>query len=171
MYVSDSNSTVAAGEALQPSRAQSDKPIRVAPKPKKRQKRAQNVFLDDRGFPDESDEFDYLTHSVDGGPILRKLKYPAPDINGDVDPDFLSVLDPDRHEATLRSSLDLSHLPLSTQERVYALVREFWSVCFYTKGYSVPVKNYECVIDTGSARPIAIKGIHYGENKAKYMST
>jgi hypothetical protein len=31
------------------------------------------------------------------------------------------------------------------------------------------VKNYECIIDTGSARPIAIKGIRYGENEAKYM--
>ena len=101
--------------------------------------RSQNVFLDDRGFPDESDKFDYLAHSVDGGPILRKLKHPAPDLNGEVDPWFLSVFDPDVHETTLRLSLDLSHLPLNTQEKVYALVREFWSV-FDTKGYSVPVK-------------------------------
>ena len=125
---------MAAGEDSLSSRARSKTPIRVAHKPKKRQKRAQNVFLDDRGFPDESDEYDYLAHSVDGGPILRKLKYPAPDMDGAVDPDFLSVFDPDKHEATLRSSLDLSHLPLSTQERVYALIREFWSV-FDTKGY------------------------------------
>ncbi len=29
----------------------------------------------------------------------------------------------------------------------------------------VPVRNYECVIDTGSARPIAVKKILYGERE------
>ncbi len=40
---------------------------------------------------------------------------------------------------------------------------------FDEKGMFVPVKNYECVIDTGSARPIAVKNILYGKLEIKYM--
>jgi hypothetical protein len=47
-------------------------PIQVTPKPK-RQRRLKNIFLDDRGFPDQFDKFDQLLHNFDGGPVLRKL--------------------------------------------------------------------------------------------------
>jgi hypothetical protein len=47
-------------------------PIQVAPKPKC-QKQLQSVFLDNRGFPDQSDKFDQLLHKIDEGPVLRKL--------------------------------------------------------------------------------------------------
>ena len=50
-------------------------PIRVADKSKGR-RRIKNVFIDDCGFPDQSDEFDVLLHNIDGGPVLRKLKHP-----------------------------------------------------------------------------------------------
>jgi hypothetical protein len=142
-------------------------PIRVAHKPK-RQKRFHNVFYDDRGFPDQSDEFNYLLHSVDGGPVLRKLQHPAPDLEGPVDPNFLLVFNPDVHESQLRDELDLSHFSLDVQDWIYDLIREFWSV-FDSKGVTVPVKFYECVIDTGSAWLIAIKKIHYGENETVIM--
>ena len=46
-------------------------PIRPAAKPKRGSKR-KNVFTDDRGFPDQSDEFDTLLRNVDGGTVLRK---------------------------------------------------------------------------------------------------
>ena len=65
------------------ARAEEGMPIRVAPKAK-RQKRLQNVFLDDRGFPDQSNEYDHLLHNIDGGPVLRKLKHPALDSNAPV---------------------------------------------------------------------------------------
>jgi hypothetical protein len=45
-------------------------PIRVSPKPPKG-KRRKNAFIDDRGFPDQSDELDTLLHSMHGEPILR----------------------------------------------------------------------------------------------------
>ena len=87
-----------------PVSAHATEPIRVAHKPK-RQKRLNNVFYDDRGFPDQSDKYDYLLHSVDGGPVLRKLRHPAPDLEGPVDPSFLSVFNPDVHESQLREEL------------------------------------------------------------------
>ena len=55
-------------------------PIRVAPK-FKRGKRPLNVFQDDRGFPDQSDEFDQLLSDIDGGPILRKRRHITPSLD------------------------------------------------------------------------------------------
>jgi len=135
-----------------------DAPIRVAHKPK-RQKQVHNIFCGDRGFPDQSDEFDYLLHNVDGRPILRKLLHPPPDLDSEVDPLFLSTFDPAVHETRMREELDLSHLLLEVQNQVFRRVREFWSV-FDSKGVTVPVKDYECVIDTGTNRPIAIEKMY-----------
>ncbi len=59
---------------LQPSAP----PIRVTPKMRGNSSKRRNVFMDDRGFPDQSNEFDSLLHNVNGGTILRKHKHPAP---------------------------------------------------------------------------------------------
>ena len=142
-------------------------PIRVAPKPKRR-KRTNNVFLDDRGFKDLSDDYDHVLHDVDGGPILRKLRHPAPALDADIDPAFHSLFVPAKHEDQMRKDLDLSHLDPDLQEKIYAIIRIYWSV-FDEKGVFVPVKNYECVIDTGTARPISVKKILYGERETIIM--
>jgi hypothetical protein len=68
----------------------------------------------------------------------------------------------------MRGDLDLSHLEPDVQEQVYSIIRQFWSV-FDGKGYTVPVKNYECIIDTGTAAPIAVKKINYGEHEIPIM--
>ena len=83
-------------------------PIRVAPKAKQR-KRFQNVFLDDRGFSDQSDDYNHVLHNIDGGPVLRKLKHPVPDLNAPVDPAFYSEFIPEMHKAQMRQDVDLSH--------------------------------------------------------------
>jgi len=62
----------------------------------------------------------------------------------------------------MRNAMDLSHLDPAIQEKLYQIIRDYWSV-FDDKGVFVPMKNYECVIDTGSARPIAVKKILYGK--------
>jgi hypothetical protein len=41
------------------------------------------------------------------------------------------------------------------------LIQKYYSV-FADKGQFVPVKDYSCMIDTGFAKPIAFKKIHYG---------
>jgi hypothetical protein len=68
----------------------------------------------------------------------------------------------------MRKDMDLSHLLSALQETLYSIIRDHWSV-FDEKGVFVPVKNYECVIYTGTAWPIAIKKIHYGKHKTKIM--
>ncbi len=141
-------------------------PIRVAAKNKSRGK-LRNAFMDDHGFPDQSDEYDTLLHNVDGGPILRKLKHPAPPLDVH-DPSFHFPFDEALHGERLREQLDLSHLDPSIQLKVTDLIKEFWSV-FNERGVWVPVRNYECVIDTGKAPPIAIKKIQYGPKEIPIM--
>ena len=68
----------------------------------------------------------------------------------------------------MRQEVDLSHLDPDLQEKIYSLIREFWSV-FDSKGIFVPVKYYKCIIDTGDARPIAVKKILYGKRKTVIM--
>ena len=68
----------------------------------------------------------------------------------------------------MRQDVDLSHLDPDLQERIYSLIQEFWSV-FDGKGVFVLVKNYKCIIDTGDARPIAVKKILYGERETVIM--
>ena len=124
--------------------------------------------MDDRGFPDQSDEYNHVLHNIDGGPILRKLKHPVPDLNAPVDPAFYSEFIPEKHKAQISQDVDLSHLASNLQDKIYILIREFWSV-FYSKGIFIPVKNYECIIDTGSALPIAVTKILYGKRKTVIM--
>ena len=133
-------------------------PIWVAPKAKQR-KRLQHVFLDNRGFPDQSNNYDQVLHDIGGGPGLRKLKHHVLDLKAPFDPAFFLDFIPEKHAAQMRQEVDLSHLDPDLQERIYSLIREFWSV-FDSKGIFVPVKYYKCIIDTGNARPvIAVKKI------------
>ena len=157
---SDAASTSSETHAHRPA------PIRVCPKPKRRRK-SENVFLDERGYPDQSDEFDKLLHNVDGGTILRKRKHAAPPLN-DIDPAFASPYVEAKHGERLRKELDVSHLEPSLQTAVTDLIKKYWSV-FDDKGLFVPVKDYECVIDTGIATPIAVKKIHYGPRETPIM--
>ena len=53
-------------------------------------------------------------------------------------------------------------------QRVYALIIKYWSV-FDEWGIFIPVHNYEFVIDTGKASPIAVKKIIHGPNKLLIM--
>jgi hypothetical protein len=61
----------------------------------------------------------------------------------------------------MRRDLDLSHLDPNVRDQIYAFIIKYWSV-FDEKGVFIPVKNYECVIDTGDAPPIAVKKTFYG---------
>jgi hypothetical protein len=141
-------------------------PIRVAAKNKSR-RRLRNVSVDDRGFPDHSDEYDTLLHNIDGGHILRKLKHPPPPL-AMVDPTFHFPFDECLHGERLCTQLNLSHLHPLVQPKVTALVKKYWSM-FDERGVWVLVWNYECIIDTGAAHPIAIKKIQYGPKELLIM--
>jgi len=118
---------------------------------------SKNIFADDRGYPDLTNDHDTLLHNIDGGSVLRKLRHPALPFDED-DPTFTFTFDETLHGERLRQLLNLSHLDNALQNRIYALVKKYWSV-FDDRGVWVPVRNYECVIDTGDAPPIAVKNI------------
>ncbi len=125
----------------------SGEPIRVACKI--RGKKRPNMFLGNRGYPDQSHKFDVILHNVQGGPILWKRKHAAPPLD-DIDPHFHLQYDEKIHGEKLRTELDLSHLDGTTRDLVYKLLNKYWSV-FDDKGQFVLVKDYKCSIDTGSA--------------------
>jgi len=141
--------------------------IRVAAKGKGGHRRLKNVFAVDRGYPDLTDDHNTLLHNIDGGTVLRKLRHPAPPLD-EVDPSFDFTFDESLHSECLRLQLNLSHLDDALQVRIYALVKKYWSV-FDNRGVWVPVRNYECVIDTGDAPPIAVKNIRYGPKELPIM--
>ena len=131
--------------------------IRVAPNAK-RSRRPQNVFMDDRGYPDLSDEFDTLLHNHTGGHVLRKRKHPAPALD-DIDPTFNHQFDEARHGKLLRETLKVSHLPKRVADRLTILVKKYWPV-FAPEGRFVPVKD--CGVRHRISRPIAVQKRNYG---------
>jgi hypothetical protein len=141
-------------------------PIRVAKKGKCH-RRIKNVFADNRGYPNQSDEYDTLLHNIDGGPVLQKLWHPALPLNK-IDPRFDFTFDDALQGERLRQQLDLSHLDDALQIKIYDLVKRYWSV-FDNRGVWIPVKNYECVIDTGDTPPIAVKNTCYGSKEIPIM--
>jgi hypothetical protein len=68
----------------------------------------------------------------------------------------------------MQRDLNLSHLEPQVSNHVYALVKKYWPV-FDKNGIFVPVKHYECVIDTGDLPPIAVKKIFYGPKETPIM--
>jgi hypothetical protein len=109
------------------------------------------------------------TASTEGGSVLRMLRHPMTNLDGPIDPRFDHPFIPEEHKDIMYKQADLSHLDPDQQEQVYNLIREFWSVLFEERGVFDPVKNYECIINTGTARPIAIKKILYGERETVIM--
>ncbi len=96
-------------------------PIPVTPKPKSRRK-SQNVFYDDCGFPNQSDEFDHLLKNIEGGVILCKKKHPQPplDVNN---PTFNYKFEEALHDAKIKSELLLDHLSPANAAEVVALIK------------------------------------------------
>jgi hypothetical protein len=126
-----------------------------------------NVFLDNRGYPNQFHKFDVILHNIKGGPILCRRIHPSPLIV-DIDPQFLSHYDKARHGAKLQQELNLLHLNSTVRDKVYQLLQKYWSV-FDNKGQFIPVKDYTYLIDTGNARPICIKKINYGLHEIPIM--
>jgi hypothetical protein len=97
--------------------------IRVDPKPK-RSRRLQNMFLDNRGFPDQSNDYDHVLHGTDGGPILWKLRHPQLDLDALVDPFYYLPFIAEKHKDLMRKDIDLSHLDPTLQEKIYTIIPE-----------------------------------------------
>jgi hypothetical protein len=113
-------------------------PICIADKPK-HCKQITNAFVDDRGFPNESEYYDSLLHNINGGPILCKIKHPPPSFD-EADPAFFCAYNKSTHGVQPRKIFDFSHLDPNVHDKVYTLIQKYWSV-FDEKGVLIPVKN------------------------------
>lgn len=103
-----------------------------------------------------------------GEPILRKRRHPAPNLD-DIDPDFDFKYDDALHGDQFREDFTPSpRLTPAQNESLAHLIKQYWAV-FDHRGLFVPVKDYVCDIDTGTATPIAVKGIHYGPHETPIM--
>ena len=98
------------------------------------------------GGQDIHTHYDTLLYNIDGGPVLQKLRHPALPLD-ETDPSFNFLFDEALHGKQLHQLLDLSHLDVALQTRIYNLIKKYWSV-FDDRGVWVLVKNYECVIET-----------------------
>jgi hypothetical protein len=72
------------------------------------------------------------------------------------------VYSKDEHGKRSKNEIDLSHLQPEQNGRLTALIKKYWCV-LNEHGTFVPVRHYQCIIDTGSAAPITVKQIHYGQ--------
>ena len=111
------------------------------------------------------DDFEDMLPEVNGE-FIRKCRHPARLLD-DIDPAFNTKFDPTIHSKDLKE-LKTGHLPPDNSSKLIALVKEFWCV-FDKKGLLVPVKDYECVIDTGNHPPIACRNPNYGHHEIPIM--
>ena len=125
------------------------------------------MFFENWGFSDDSDEYDKLLHNIDGGVIVQKKKFPTLPIDV-TDPIFNWEYSDELHGGKLRTNLDISHLSPEHVAALIEVVKKYWCV-FDGCGTFTLVCNYECIIDTGTAAPIAIKMILYGPREIPIM--
>ena len=125
---------------------------------RRKSKKKANVYIDDRGYPDQQQDWDYIFEKDYGKLLLkRRTLHPLP---SSTDPEFDIPFDEEKHGAFLRDNLKISHLPIEQQQDLIQLVKKYWGV-FNPDGVSIPVKDYRCHIDTGTAAPVRVRNVNY----------
>eukprot|EP00956_Cyclotella_meneghiniana_P008498 scaffold11461_cov58-Cyclotella_meneghiniana.AAC.5 len=116
--------------------------IRVECKGKRRggRKPNTNTYLDDRGYPEWQHDYDWL-EQADYGPTI----------------------DPSSN------SLKIDHLPADKQAQLTALIKSKWGV-FNPDGVKIPVADYVCHIDTGTATPVRMKRANFGPRHSNRLT-
>ena len=129
-------------------------------------KKRPNVYLDDRGRADWQQDYEWLEEPHFGQILSKRVR--QHDISDEIDPLFDVPFNEQIHGDYLRECLKVDHLPPDHRAQLTALIIEFWGV-FNPDGVNIPVKDYECNIDTGSASPIRCKKSSYGPRESEIM--
>ncbi len=85
-----------------------------------------------------------------------------------VDPIFNWEYSDELHGDKLRTDLEISHLSPEHAATLIKVIKKYRCV-FDKRGTFTPICNYECIINTGTAAPIAIKKILYGPREISIM--
>ena len=112
-------------------------------------KKKPNMFEIDQ-IPDPRDNFDFLQQSEVGKVIQKTIKSALTD--ADIDPIFASrTFSPAKHQAQLDKHLKIGgHISSAVKQQIADLVKKYWC-CFDDENVKIPIKGYQCVIDTGDA--------------------
>ncbi|KAL3786998.1 hypothetical protein HJC23_005509 [Cyclotella cryptica] len=133
-------------------------------------KRAQ-FMIDDNPIGSRSSTDIELRSLLPPNDVSKSYCKPAMEAGGDEEePDelFSVQFDPHKHSSKLKSELNLDHLEPVVQSKLVGLVKKYWPV-FADECRFFPLRDYECVIDTGNARPICVKNINYGPRETPIM--
>ena len=122
-------------------------------------------MMDDHGFPDVQQDYDFLEDGASESPVLRKVE---PELPSAVDPAFDVKYDDAKHGDYLRSHLNTGHLPADIAARLISMIKKHWRV-FDPDGLKFPVIGYECDIDTGNAKPVSCGNVNYGPRESVIM--
>jgi hypothetical protein len=102
-------------------------------------KRSNNIFYNNRGFPDKTDKYGNRLHNINGGVILQHRKSPVPQLNV-IDLTFDYEFNEALHGAQLARDLDNSPLDPTHAMQLTALIKQYWSV-FDEHGTFIPVRG------------------------------
>ena len=97
---------------------------------------------------------------VKNGILVRKRLHGPPKLQA-LDPDVGEDYDEAKHGDTLRAELNIDHLTPVQLSTLTAVIKKYWRV-FSKEGVTTPVKDYECEIGTGTARPIRCRNPNFG---------
>jgi hypothetical protein len=129
-------------------------------------KKKPNLFRD-INLPDELEGFDFLFEKTSGKVVSRSSKTMLGPNN--IHPAFKLKFDDKLHGTEFRKRLKFH--PDANKEgvqRITELVKEYWC-CFCKANVPIPIKDYECHIDTGTAKPTVAKGIRFGFHERPIM--
>eukprot|EP00978_Attheya_sp_CCMP212_P024368 scaffold76438_cov60-Attheya_sp.AAC.1 len=159
----DSDSKGAAGKTVSFNNKDSvtqNKPLHqpiIVPKPKWKAK-TQNLWKEN--LKDDENSFEYLLQNRLSHTLRRKTESEFPEPN----PAFAYTYDDSKDRAELEKNIIFEDNISANKLRNRAIdfVKEFWDVFREDHGVvCIPVQGYEMVIDTGDAKPIAVRQPRY----------
>ena len=154
-------------------------PIRVAARPrskrkgpgtKQRRNKYVSPLFDDQGFPHPQDEWESMLPEVKAGRLIIKHRHDPPGLRDVLRPQLRGGYDEAKHGKVLCDELEIEHLTKFQREILTAVIKKYWRV-FSKQGVTTPVKDYECEIDTGDAKPIRCKNPTFGPHETNYRES
>ena len=123
------------------------------------------AMVDDHGFADLQQDYDFLEEGASESPVLRKVMSTLPDA---VNPAFDVKYSNDKHGEYLRTHVVTGHLPGDIASRLISIIKKHWRV-FDPDGLKFPVIGYGCDIETGNAKPVSCGNVNYGPRESVIM--
>ena len=133
---------------------------------RKKGRRPTNAYVDDRGRQDWQEDWAWLEEPSYGQVLRKRVRQHK--MRDETDPAFDVPYNESVHGQYMRENLNLDHLSPARQAQVRQIIIDHWGV-FNPAGANIPVQDYECHIDTGTASPVRCRRVQYGPRESKIM--